>query len=111
MNLSHSINSLKVLYIGHDARLMQGLLNLTQANAQVELKIAPSVQNGLIQLANFQPQLLLLDEHLPEIDTLSVEMAQPNLTIHILRESSLDQLNQLILAQLSPQTILPQERV
>jgi PAS domain S-box-containing protein len=106
----HQTSNVRTLFIGHDARLMKALLSLIQNYPQLELKIAPSAQNALSQLNSFQPQWVLLDEHLAERDQLSEAISALGLPLHMVSEQNLEQLPALIERQLSQQTSTSSQR-
>lgn len=98
-NITNQPTSFKLLYIGHNARLIKGLFELTKTNLELELKIAPSAQNGLTQMSHFHPQLVLIDEQLTEQTQLSEQISQSGLSVHTFSEQNLHQLPALIDAQ------------
>lgn len=98
-NITNQPTSFKLLYIGHNARLIKGLFELTKTNLELELKIAPSAQNGLTQMSHFHPQLVLIDEQLTEHNQLSEQISQSGLSVHTFSEQNLHQLPALIDAQ------------
>ena len=91
----------KLLYIGTDSTVMQALVKATAPLAQVELKIAPTAQNGLEQARSFNPGLVIIDSALANRDELVNEMTQDGLKIQIIAASDLDRLYKLIDTQLN----------
>ncbi|MBE0469833.1 MAG: PAS domain S-box protein [Methyloprofundus sp.] len=86
----------KVLYIGHDSTVMLALVQATADLEQVELKIAPSAQNGLEQIQQFNPGLVLMDEALSERDQLATEIEQYGLQIQTISQQDLNRLQEMI---------------
>lgn len=96
-----TFTNFKLLYIGTDSTVMQALVNVTSTLGQIELKIAPSAQNGLEQARSFNPGLVIIDRALADRDELVTEMTQEGLQIQIIAASDLDRLHKLIDTQLN----------
>lgn len=109
-SITNQQTSFKLLYIGHNARLIKGLFELTKTDVELELKIAPSAQNGLTQMSHFHPQLVLIDEQLTEHTQLIEQISQSGLSVHTFSEQNLNQLPALIDAQRLSQPIQPSHR-
>lgn len=109
-SITNQQTSFKLLYIGHNARLIKGLFELTKTDVELELKIAPSAQNGLTQMSHFHPQLVLIDEQLTEQTQLSEQISQSGLSVHTFSEQNLHQLPALIDAQRLSHSTQPSHR-
>lgn len=95
------LNHLKLLYIGHDPKAMQSLVQATQDSQNIELKIAPNAQNGLVQIDEFNPGLVMIDSSLAEQQDITNKLVQQDIQHLMLSPNEHNRLPELIQAYLT----------
>ncbi|QCU90249.1 ATP-binding protein [Thiomicrorhabdus sediminis] len=88
--------SFKILYIGHDLTVMNALVRASAELESVELKIAPTAQNGLDQMHKFNPALVLIDASLSERNQLVTQIEQYSFPIQYISQEDLERLDEII---------------
>lgn len=91
-------NGYKLLYIGRNAVAIQALFELSEQYEALELKIAPSAQNGLDQAAQFAPDLVMLDSDLEEYTLLIEQFASLQIKTQMSDVTQLDLLRERLQA-------------
>lgn len=88
--------SCKLLFISHDPNSMQALVTVVQAFSQLELKVAPSAENGLLQLQQFCPDLVLVDENAVGLEALVKQLDAQAQQYRVVKPSDTQDLQAII---------------
>ena len=85
-----------ILYVGHDPKVMQELIDVSKNLDGFELKIAPTYKNGLEQAIQSKPVLVLVDEYLESVKTLEEEFQSHHIRIHYLKKEQTYKISELV---------------